>query len=231
MLSVLTATRNREASLQRLSDSLITVYPREWIVADDSTVPLWSRRKEMMVYHPLTVGGSVAALSFVLPKCHGKYVMLLADDCEVYPWTVDTAVRFMEDHPSVGQGALYVKTTSHGCHLPPWHGRLYAQFWIVLRTVGERVGWHDPTLKHAGADNDLSSKILDAGFGVVGIPGACVKDHDVRDATHADTTNHAQADMALVEARWKDHKDRLTRFWEEHWKAVSGPWECGRTHG
>jgi len=157
--------------------------------------------------------------------------MLLADDCEVYPDTIQNAILFMEQHPTVGQGALYVQTPSHSCHIPPWHGWMYAQYWIARRDAGEQIGWYDPIYAHAAVDNDFSARMLDAGHGVVAIPGACVKDHDVRDTTHEEATSEAAKGIEMVEAKWQPHAERLSNIWKTQWQAISGPFECSKTHG
>ena len=155
--------------------------------------------------------------------------MLLSDDLEPWPGTMDTAVEFMEAHPTIGQGGLYFRQLSHPdhCHISPWHGWMYCNFWIVRRDVGHLVGWYDPTLKHYACDNHMSAKILDAGWGVVGIPGACVKDHDPKDALFTENNEKWMKDsQGMVEPLWEPHQARLAATWKEKYAALSGGFEC-----
>lgn len=234
-LSVCTASRNRWEHLLALAGALkIVSTPLEWRIAESYTEQLmWTRLSD--IAPPWTYGkrvmppeGATHALNKIFPDCEGPYVLLLADDMLPYPGSVDQAVAFMEGHPTVGQGALYITTEAHRCHVPPWGGWMYAQAWIVRREVGQQVGWYDSSCRHAGVDNDFSAKILEAGYGVVAIPGACVKTRDPRDETHGESAKNSEADMKMIEERWRPHQPRLCDVWRTRWQPLSGAMECPR---
>lgn len=234
ILSIVTASRNRMESLMKLVHNLIAQPipgKLEWLVVESYTDALtrdtipWAN-----FIRDMPPQGATHALNLAFPKCQGKYVMLLCDDMEPRLNMIMTAVKFMDDHPTVGQGILYVATPSHRCHVPPWHERPYGQVWIVRREVGEQVGWYDPACRHSGVDNDFSAKILSAGFGVCAIPGACVKTSAPQDDTHKESMSQDQQDTRLIEQRWLPRKKELAQIWNDQWAKLSGSWECSRTH-
>lgn len=248
-LSICTASRNRATSLARLGQALLSLhsrwappsesaraplYPLEWLIADSyddptqvapgiSSVNFFDGRLQCVRCWP--PAGATSALRSLFPRCLGTYVALLADDLVPEPGALEMAVAYLDEHPSVGQVAAYVRTPWHRCHVPPWHGILYGQYWVVRRTVGETVDWYEPNCYHASVDNDFSAKILEAGWGVVAVPGVCLKDTGL----HSDPPQTAD-DTARIEAKWTPHWERLAAQWKTQWQPLSGPWECGRTH-
>ena len=230
-LSIVTASRNRRPLLERLGRSLSAKCKWEWLVADSSDEPI-AFMPGANIIRAWPPEGVTHALALLFPKCQGKYVALLHDDIEPDPGTLDKAIEFMDLHPEVGQGAFYTRTPSHGCHIPPWGGWMYAKYWIVRREMGNAVGWQDLSFWHCGSDNDFSARMLEAGYGVVAIPGACVVDHAYQDQAHemAMKTSHERKDTERMENLWKPHQPRLKQLWEEKWKSISGPYECTRAH-
>lgn len=228
MLSVVTSTRNRPECVTRLGTSLHFNGKMEWILMEASDEPVMFVPGAQVI-RSWPPEGATKSLNIAFRKAQGKYVMLLACDVEPYPDTLDRAVKYMESHPTVGQGALYFRQLSGPgkCHISPWHGWMYANFFIIRREVGDLVGWFEPTCKHYAVDNDLSAKVLDAGWGVVGIPGACLKDHDPKDESYQSNNRQYMGDsQKIIEPKWAPHQERLARVWKEKWAMMSGPYEC-----
>lgn len=117
-------------------------------------------------------------------EARGEWLIWLNDDVEVAPGYAEAAIRFMEEHPEIGLGALYYSDPTHigfkvnSCVF----GMLYANFGIIRRKLGEQVGFFDEDILMYGCDNSLTYRVLLAGKGVAGIPSSRVVHHSVNDA-------------------------------------------------
>lgn len=190
-ISIVTGTWDRRASLLRLVRAVAdrTDVPWELIIADCSEKPF--RDSDFLAH-----GGRVRVLDDrpktsmiegyrrAFDACTGTWVLWLNDDAEPMPGYARAAITFMERYPQIGLGALYY---SEGPPPNPWRvnsfrGSIYANFGILRRDLGAELGWFNcGAMRMYGSDNALAFKVLLAGFGVVGIPGAYVVHHAVPD--------------------------------------------------
>ena len=92
------------------------------------------------------------------------------------------------------------------------------------------MGWMTADYWIWGADNDMSGKVLLAGYGVVAIPGTCVWDAQSRDRLFQENQDRVGAsDVRLYEARWVSQQDALAQAFAP-WASVSGPIQCPHPH-
>src|SRR3990167_2386808 len=233
ILSICTATRNRLESLTRLAAALHTIpVPWQWVVAESNDVPMNGQLPSAEIIRVMPPNGATRGLNLAFRAAVGRYVMLLSDDTIPYPFTISTALAYMEAHPTIAQGAFYVHGTNQPCHVPMERGYPYAQYWIVRRLIGEEVGWYDPTLTHYGVDYDFSCRLLSKGYGVAAIPGACLFDWRPQDATLQAHDAIARQEGQRAADRWHPSEEALKRQWQSTWAKDSGPYDCPKsTHG
>lgn len=203
-LSLVTGTRNRPESLQRLVNSIEanTVVEWELIIADASDGPsslafLQLPKLKWIVERPPI--GVARGYNQAFKKARGEFVMFLNDDCEVLPGYAETAIRFMEEHPMIGLGALYYREGDKDFHVNSYYQMVYANFGIIRRELGEQIRWFDESIPMYGCDNALAFKVLLAGFGIDGIPGATLIHHAIDDQMRRDNNEEQkrirEADM------------------------------------
>lgn len=228
VLSLVTGTRNRPSDFRRLVDSIEANTPMEWelVVSDASDTPIenesvatdqtWPRIKIIPERPRL---GCTAGYNRAFRKARGEFVLWLNDDCEVMPGYAEHAIRFMEQHPEIGIGALYyadagTRETFHVNRCA--FGMLYANFGILRRELGNQVGWFDEELTMYGNDNSLTYRVLIAGKGVAGIAEARIFHHSTRDAhrveNNDETYRHAQAD--LLRAKYGPYLGQMREVYE-----------------
>ncbi|MHC4948065.1 MAG: glycosyltransferase family 2 protein, partial [Planctomycetota bacterium] len=134
-------------------------------------------------------GGAVQAMNLGFRAARGAYVTQVNDDCELLPYSVSNAVRFLETpaHAGVGQAAFFhdspVRRNVHAeitvegvryvvCHV---RGLCYANFGLVRRDLAARLGFLDERYFIYGADPDFSLKVWhEAGLAVAPCPGALI---------------------------------------------------------
>jgi GT2 family glycosyltransferase len=228
VLSLITGTRNRPMDFRRLVDSIERHTPMEWelVVSDASDSPIeqepvatdstWPRIRVIPERPPL---GCTAGYNRAFRQARGEWVLWLNDDCEVMPGYAENAIRFMEANREVGLGALYYADAGTG---EGWHvnrcafGMLYANFGVLKRELGNRIGWFDDDLKMYGNDNSLTYRVLLAGKGVAGIPEARIFHHSTRDRQRAVNNDyefrHQQAD--LLKAKYGPHLAEMRAIYE-----------------
>lgn len=219
-LSIVTGTRNRPAELHRLIASIYDHTDLDWelIIADASDDPVVSKSKNVIVIPERPRLGCTAGYNVAFRRARGKWVMWLNDDCEVTPGYADLAIRFMENHATIGLGAFYYSDPNHsGFQVNKCcYGMLYANFGILLRTLGVEIGWFDEDLKMYGNDNSLAYRVLLAGKGIAAIPDAKVIHHSTPDRHRIEnndmTFRVAQAE--LLKAKYGPHLARMRQVYD-----------------
>lgn len=221
VLSLVTGTLNREASLQRLIRSIERNTPVDWelIVADASDFPVnqIGFPHNVFVIRESPRRGCTAGYNTAFRAASGEWVIWLNDDCEVESGYAETAIRFMERNPEIGLGALYYSDPNHaGYRINQHSGMDYANFGILRRSLGAQVGWFDDDLVMYGNDNSLTYRVLMAGKGVAGIPGTRITHHSENDQHRRENNNHpfrvAQAD--LMQAKYGPHMAQMREVYE-----------------
>ncbi len=176
-LSIITGTVDRPAHLQKFIKSVIknTDIPYELIILDagvNHPVEMaWDYKDPIYVIREEKKLGYAAGYNVGFRHAKGKYVTFLNDDCEVQPsWAIES-VRFMDRNPWVGLGAIYYSNYGDDpYHISEWLGLPYANFGVISKTLGDKLGWFDEVCFTYGADNSLTFKVLLDGKAIAGIP-------------------------------------------------------------
>jgi GT2 family glycosyltransferase len=189
-LSVVIGTVDRPDHLQKFVNSVIqhTDIPYELIILDAGINPV-DLNKIVIPGYPIRVIREPKKLGFAkgynvgFRAAQGKYVTFLNDDCVVQPhWAVE-AVRFMDKTPWCGLGAIYYSNYGDDpYHISEWLGLPYANFGIISKALGDKIGWFDECCYTYGADNSLTFKVLLDGWAIAGIPYSRVIHNPIGDA-------------------------------------------------
>jgi GT2 family glycosyltransferase len=184
LLSVIVGTIDRPQHIANCIESVRrhTTIPYELIVGDAS-----ERHPPLVSSGPLRVVrekprlGHAKGYNQLFRQARGKWVCWLNDDARVTPGWANNAVAFMEYTPWVGLGCFYY--SEHGCcfHLSQYQDFIYANFGILSKQFGDRIGWFDECVRMYGADNSITFKTILAGKGVSGIPGAKIMHEPISD--------------------------------------------------
>lgn len=213
-LTVITGTVDRPVLFRKMLASIREhTAPVSWelIVADGSRPPLGKIEADnvTILSDPTRIGFS-KALNKCACRARGRWVAWLNDDVEVQPGWADAAIRFMDAHPEVGLGAFY------WCdHHPPWKverawGILYANFGILSRSLGNRIGWFDEDIRLYGADMALAFRVLQTGKSVSPLPGARILHHRADDAFR--TSNETDQSYKRLVSKYNPLLGELTRL-------------------
>jgi GT2 family glycosyltransferase len=177
-----------------------TNVPYELIISDASDSPMAPTPSRYMGPAGVVVLQEKPRLGFVkgynqaFRRTTGKWVLWLNDDAEVLPGYASAAVRFMEQHPEIGLGALFYSHNGDAFHVNSHMGVPYANFGILSRELGEQLGWLDTDFTMYGSDNALTYRVLMSGSGIAGIPDARL-------------LHHAENDKARMENEYLRRRD------------------------
>lgn len=212
VLSLVTGKVGRDASFQRLVDSIVAHTDVDWelIVADASEAPYVPTTAQIRVLHEVPRLGCSKAYNRAFREATGEWVLWLNDDAEVLPGYATTAIRFMEAHPRIGLGALHYTEGETPFHVNSAWGVPYANFGILRRSLGNEIGWFDESLEMYGCDNSITLKVLLAGHGVSDIPGARVIHHSEQDANRAENQNSRRRDNRTLQETYMSSRRRWT---------------------
>lgn len=233
LLSVVTGTVDRPQSFFRFVESVVrhTTVDWEMLVSDASAEPVTNlglpERVRVISERPRL--GHSKGYNQAFASSLGKYVIWGNDDAEVCPGYDTTAIAFMEAHPRVGLGALHYSEDGEGFRVNSAFGCVYANFGIIRRDLGNRIGWFDETVRMYGADNSLAFRVLLADYGVSDIPGARIIHHSVKDDIRVDNQRHRAADNQALQARYMPLRKEWTAAYLRH-KVATGtePWSHGK---
>lgn len=229
VLSVVTGTRNRPSDFRRLVDSIERHTPMSWelVASDASDAPIenepvatdetWPKIR-IIPERPRV--SCTYGYNRAFCEARGTWVLWVNDDVEVLPGYAENAIRFMEAHPEIGLGALYYADagTRETFHVNRcMFEMIYANFGILRRELGERVGYFDPDFTMYGNDNSLTYRVLMAGKGVAGIPDARIFHHSTRDAHRVENNDdgYRQAQADLLRAKYGPHAAQMRETYEK----------------
>jgi GT2 family glycosyltransferase len=226
LVSIVVATCNRRDRLARCCEKIeahvgvaheliivdgdSTDGTREWLAGQGnprSCVILEERRE-----------GATRAYNKGFRAARGRYVLWLNDDSYPQPGAVEAAVAMIErpDLADVGMVAFY-----HN-HVREWNrldtlerdgvqyavynvrGFTYANFGLLRRELGERLGWLDERYYFCAWDPDLALKIQrEAGLKVIGCRAALVYHEELIDDRKAEDTSIIDADNEKLFEKWQ----------------------------
>ena len=184
-LSIVTGTIERPQAIMRFVSSIFEhASPGlEWelIVADASPRPIIVKHARVQIMHEWPRAGHAKGYNRAFRKAKGEYVCWLNDDVVVTPGWDIKAIKFMEENPWCGLGAIYY--SENGCcyHINHYQGMPYANFGIIKKSLGDQIGWFDEFCRMYGADNSVAFKCFLAGYGVAGCRGSKVRHLAVMD--------------------------------------------------
>jgi len=208
-LSIIIGTVDRPLHLNRFVQSIIdhTDIPFELIIVDGGDKPAnlsWDNRNNIKIIEDKPRAGYRQAYNKGFAAATGKYVVFLNDDVEVMrSWAIE-AVRFMDANKWCGMGAIYFSENGQGgpFQIREWLQLPYANFGVISKELGNRLGWFDDYIYTYGADNSLSFKVFLAGKTIVGIPNCKVLHNPIMDANKT----------ANLEKQPTDARNILTKY-------------------
>lgn len=206
ILSLVTGTLNRPESFKRLYKSIAdrTPVPWELVVSDASDEPYQDKYPENVIFIPERPRlGCVKGYNRAFARTRGKWVIYLNDDAEVMPGYAEEAIKFMEEHPSVGLGALYYAEVVMPYRLNEYQRMIYANFGVISRELGNKIGWMDEVVRMYGNDNSVTFRVLLEGKGVVGIPGSRIWHHSVLDHWKVENQNLRIGDATALMDKYR----------------------------
>lgn len=189
LVSVIVPTRNRGEELERTLGILRrqTYLPLEVIVVDDASdhslealvrrvwpgALFWRKEKN---------AGQCLCRNEAFEVANGSYLLSLDDDsCFTQATDLERAVSCMESRPEVGVLTFY---TFHGLELPPsmpksisaerFMHTFLAGASMVRRAVIAHTGGYLTSFGNEGEEEELSLRILDAGWGILFFPGILI---------------------------------------------------------
>lgn len=231
VLSLITGTRNRQDSLNRLIRSIAAHTPMDYelVIADASDVPVEVEPDERVRILPERPKQTCSkGYNAAFRAAQGKWCLFLNDDAEVCPGYADTAIRFMEAHPNIGLGALHYSENGGPFRINSAWGVPYANFGIISKSLGDQVGWIDESIEMYGGDNSLTFRVLLAGMGVSDIPGAHIIHHSIKDQNRVENQSHRMHDNLTLTRLYMPLRDSWTATYKAH-RVHTGtvPWSHG----
>lgn len=208
VLSLVTGTLNRPNPFNRLVQSIIerTTVPWELVVSDASDKPYETAYPENVRILPERPRlGCVNGYNKAFAQCKGKWVIYLNDDAEVLPGYDRAAIDFMEEHPEIGLGALYYAERTLPFVVQTYHQMIYANFGILSRALGNKIGWMDRVVRMYGNDNSIAFRVLLEGLGIGTIQGARIWHHSEQDSQRRQNQIGRELDAENLMNKYRPH--------------------------
>lgn len=230
LLSVVSGTYNRLASVQRMVESIRTQIPLgisyEIVLVDggstDGTLEWAAAQADIVLIEHGELRGAIVAFCDGARASQGKYIVMGNDDITYRPYSLMTAVRYLETHPLTGGVAFADNRTAqlrggtqHRVEAMPAvdiDGKdvfvYYGQVAMFRAFLGDLVGWWgdtDPIMSQAriyGGDNFLSSAIWDLGYSIDAVTGCQIDDLIVRDDLRTQNNGSGERDSKLYYSRY-----------------------------
>ncbi len=168
--------------------------------------------------------GYVKAANLGLRAASGTYITILNDDCELLPFTISNAVRFLEapaHRNTVGQAAFFhdspVRRNVHQqiCIEDTWYytchvrGLCYANFGLAQRELYTQLNYLDERFFTYGSDPDFSLKVWhEAKLIVAPVPGALVHHEELDDERGAAQRARQAEDNGKLFEKWGLNPDQ-----------------------
>lgn len=231
LLSIVTGTYNRLASLQAMIESVRTQIPRhigyEIVVVDggsaDGTIEWCDQQRDICLIRHGSLKGAIKAFTEGAMVAQGEYVVMGNDDITFHSFGLMRALAYLEEHRDCGAVA-FADNRSHQAGITEEIYRVermpavgvdgkqvavpYAQVGMIRRWLGNQVGWWgatDPIVGKArtyGGDNYLSARIWELGFSVDAVMGCAIDDGIVRDGLRQNNADSGRQDSAQYYARF-----------------------------
>jgi len=222
-LSLVTGCVDRSLSLYRLVASIQawTRVPYELIISDACQTPLDMPFPNTRIIREWPRMGMVAGYNRAFESAVGNWVIWLNDDAEVQPCYDVNAIRFMEEHPEIGLGALYYREGKLPYHVNQHLGIVYANFGIISRKLGNEIGWFGKDLKMYGSDVAITFEVLLKGLGVADIPSSRVVHHSVQDATRIGNQPDRLKSSDVLHKKYSASYQKMQNTYRRHQHGVA----------
>lgn len=224
-VSIVTGTYNRLHSMKRMLDSVRSSVgvgiPYEVVFVDggsnDGTLEFLRQQPDVVLIEQGELLGAVKAFNEGARKSRGKYVILANDDIVFRYESIQNAVAFMDDNPTVGIGCFPQNRYSldytvakmpaviDGKQTSTWYG----QVCILEKALGDRVGWWGTEYHTYAGDNELSCNVLELGLKVVPLESCCIDDFVLKDELRS--KNSFNREKGVVHPDSKKWSDKWTR--------------------
>lgn len=224
LLSIVTGTRHREASFERMLRSVIdnTDVPWELLVAQVSYEPYACQRVQLTdrvrFFEEKPALGPAKGYNRLFRRARGEWVAWLNDDAVVEPGWASWAISYMRERPQVGIGAMYFAIRGSegnvGYHTQSWLGLPYANFGVIRRELGDQVGWFDDDVIFYGNDNSLAFKVYLSGKSIHGLPGSKVVHYLCEDPQRKVNLKHHRVDNDRLYARYNPRLAEMRRAFD-----------------
>lgn len=231
LISLVTGTHNRVASLIRMVESARREIPRglsyEIIVVDgnstDNTHSWCESQADIRLIKHGDLRGAIKAFCDGANSARADYCILANDDIEFKPYSIVAALAHLETTPSCaavafadnrtslvhGDGSQY-RVEGIGATLPDGRKTMvvYAQVGMFRRELGNAVGWwgdKDPIMKDArtyGGDCFLSAGLWEMGYTVDAVPQAVIEDRIQNDDLRSVNAMIGPKDSSLYYTRY-----------------------------
>lgn len=165
--------------------------------------------------------GSVVAFNDGFSRARGKFAVTLNDDIVVDGDTIARSIRYLNQHPEVGQVAFGHKYQNRGGNTtqPKWdaaYGYTYGQCCTTRKWLGDVAGWWGNFgLVHYGGDTHLGLRVWQLGYRVQGLQGCTVTDWEIEDDTRVKFSHAPRAAGGGV------HPD--VKLFRQHWDGRMPP--------
>jgi len=219
-LSVIVGTVDRPDGIRRLVSSVCSHTHLHWemLIADASSmpIPLPSVRNINVIRESPRLG-HVKGYNAAFRMATGKWVIWLNDDAEVEPLWADYAIGFMERNPNIGLGCIPYSENGCPAKVQTYLGMNFANFGILSRELGNKIGWFDEDIRMYGADNSLTFRVLMQGKGVgVVHRNHLIKHHVVRDRVRDQNEAGQAVDNQKLMRNYHQHLSAMKRTYDFH---------------
>lgn len=224
-LSIVSGTVDRPEHLNRFVRSIVdhTDIPYELILVDSGDKPCVLEsdliRPEIKILRDIPRAGYRQAYNKGFNAATGRYVVFLNDDVEVMKsWAIE-AVRFMDANKKwCGMGAIYFSENGpHGkFEIREWLNLPYANFGVISKELGNRLGWFDDYIYTYGADNSLSFKVYLAGYSISGIPYCKVMHNPVMDLNKQSNLDKQPEDARNILMKYRHRLPEMYEVYRRH---------------
>lgn len=219
ILSIVFGVVDRVSCVRKLLDSISrnVIVPHEIIVSDAGDNPCEVDWGNAQVFRECPRVGCVKGYNALFRRTTGKYVAWLNDDAEVMPGWDTLTTGFLEAYPKVGVAMSYWKDFGE----PKWHWNKafwdipYANFGVIRRELGERLGWFDEEVDMYGSDTGLCFKTWAEGLGVVAVRGAKILHYRYQDKHRERNQMYGARDADRLHAKYSRFKPRLLEVVEQ----------------
>jgi GT2 family glycosyltransferase len=215
-LSIVTGTRNRPASIDRMVRSVLdhTHGSFEVLVGDASDEQerlSFDDPRVTVVPEPEPLGPP-RGFNALLRRARGRWVCWLNDDLEVLPGFGDALRAAIDRDPEVDLFCLPVVERGDDEALLLLHMSVpYACMGAVRRTSGEALGWFDEGYSFYAMDPDFALRLILSGRRLAPAHGADVAHHRLDDDLRAANREAFERDNARMRRRFRRRQSRIRR--------------------